>query len=96
MRLKRELGRVLRCSADDVPLEQLLTLQIGKESSRGQKRYSRAKQLLGGNPHWTPQEAQEIQLFVDSLNNKKRNDRLSGNEMMAAINDPRWILTAGR
>lgn len=91
-RLRRELGRTLRC-LDSGDLNEILHAQIRREKGPS-GRYHRALQLLGGYPRWTPEELEEIERFVRGLKPKQRKARVAGSEVDAALNDPRWTALA--
>jgi len=91
LRLKRELGRTLRCFGSG----SLNTLfkQLVQRNSEATERYRQALEKLGGYPNWTDTELESIGHFVEQLTPKKQRARLLGSEIDAALADPRWKVT---
>ncbi|MGQ9684559.1 MAG: hypothetical protein ACUVX9_18705, partial [Anaerolineae bacterium] len=88
LRLLRELGRTLRCLSPG-PLDATFRQQVQREGSLD-GRYHRALQLLGGYPHWTPEQVADAIGFHGALKQKDIAARIAGSEIDAAISDPRW------
>lgn len=88
LRLKRELGRTLRCFGSG----SLNTLfkQLVQRNSEQTERYQQALEKLGGYPNWTDTEREAIGHFIEQLPPKKQRARLLGSEIDAALADPRW------
>jgi len=87
-RLKRELGRTLRCLGTG-DLNALFRRQVQRESA-SDGRYHQALRQLDGYPVWTDTEVEAIGQFVNALKNSQRTARLLGSEVDAALDDPRW------
>ncbi|MDH7603137.1 MAG: helicase-related protein [Armatimonadota bacterium] len=87
-RLLRELARTLRC-IDAGDLISTFNAQCAKEN-RSDGRYRRANTLLGGLPAFSQDELAEIDEYVRNLKEDRRKVRITGTEIDAAINDPRW------
>jgi hypothetical protein len=89
-RLQPELGRYLVAHGEGTyDLRGLicrLMLGAGQEASRIQ----RAFELLGGYPDWSPHDIEDLDCFDQELTEHRRNSRLSGMEVDAALADPRW------
>jgi len=93
-RLRRELGRTLRCIGNG-DLSLLLAQQAAREN-RADGRYRRAQRLLGTQPAWSDDEKTEIEEYVGNLTENERKARVAGSEIDAALNDPRWRAAIGR
>ena len=87
-RLRMELGRTLRCLTQG-DLIQAFQIQINREA-RPDGRYHQAFQLFGGWPDWTSAKLAEIEIYVRELKTNQRKVRITGTEIDAALNDPRW------
>lgn len=88
LRLTRELGRNLRCHGSG-DLKGILQAQLTREAPDG--RYGKALSLLRDYPQWGPAEVKDINAYVAELTAAAVRGRLQfGEELTAAINDPRW------
>ena len=93
IRLKRELGRTLRCMGRGDPQQELRRLLAAPGAP---ERYRRAVQRLGDFPRWEQDELAEIEQYVNRLNENQRIERIQlGKELEAALNDPRWLAREG-
>jgi hypothetical protein len=89
LRLRRELGRTLRCLGSD-NLNDYFRKQVRAENSL-EGRYHQALRRLGQYPEWTVEEIQEYERYVGELTEEQRNGRIRlGSEIEAALKDPRW------
>ena len=88
-RLLRELGRTLRCT-DNGDLTDAFRKAVQREKS-ADGFYRQALRLLGSYPSWSPEEVADIDAFVKSLKPRDIQARMTGSEVYAAINDPRWL-----
>ena len=88
LRLKRELGRTLRCFGIG-SLNVLFKQQVQRRSEQTD-RYRQALEKLGDYPVWTDTEREAIDNFVEQLPPNKQRARLLGSEINAALVDPRW------
>jgi hypothetical protein len=90
LRLKREVGRLLRClDAAAADLDQLASAQSGRAGPLAE-RLRKAKEWLGGRFDWTPQLAWELEQFLKTLTPNDQRSRLSGSSIDAAFADHRW------
>ncbi len=87
-RLKRELGRTLRCLGEG-DLAALMRQHAAREPASG-GRFRRAFHLLGEEASWSPEEARQIDSFVARLSASARRSRAAFSEVDAALDDPRW------
>jgi hypothetical protein len=90
LRLQRELGRYLASwalSGNNLQgvLEQLLQLERGSSD-----RIRRCLERLGGRVPWSVDQSRDLDIWVRSLPEAKRQARLLGSELDAALRDPRW------
>ena len=67
----------------------MLEAQIKAERSRD-RRYHRALELLGGYPPWASEQIAEADAFLQRTPLSKRQARIAGSEIDAALVDPRW------
>jgi len=93
LRLLRELGRFLSCrtgTADE--LNSAFYAGIQERSATGD-RLRRCWERLGETyPKWDaePRLVSELRRFIAGLSSGRRDARLTGTEVDAALNDPRW------
>jgi hypothetical protein len=90
LRLTRELGYYL-ASLPEYPddLNQLLYTHIQHKTPTAE-RLQRCLDRLGDYPIWVPEFEQELAAYANNLTEAKRQGRLIGKELEAALNDPRW------
>jgi hypothetical protein len=74
-------------STGDLSLE--FQAQMGREG-RVDGRYRTASRRLDGLPSFTQDDLNEIDLYVRNLTENQRRARITGTEIDAALNDPRW------
>ena len=91
LRLKRELGRYIKClNPDSADLNGTLYQQMTRDIA-GAERLRQALEKLGGvYPDWDSSLLRELDSFVQSLSEGQRRARLLGKELDAALEDPRW------
>ncbi|MBC7255864.1 MAG: hypothetical protein H5T66_07155, partial [Chloroflexi bacterium] len=87
-RLLRELARTLRCYDQD--LNRALRQRVKAEGADLSGLYHRALRLLDGYPDWPREVVEDANTFFKGLNQGERTARLAGNEVSAALDDPRW------
>ena len=94
-RLLLELGRYLACLDEGVgDLNGVLYRQMTRDIV-SQRRLGRCYQLLGRTyPEWTADLVWDAERTAESLPANRKQSRLIGNEIEAALSDPRWMLVA--
>lgn len=94
-RLLLELGRYLACLDDGVgDLNGIFYRQMTRDFV-SQRRLERCYQLLGRTyPQWDEDIRWEVEASTVNLPQNRRQSRMIGNEVEAALSDPRWILVA--
>lgn len=91
-RLHRELGRYLVCfDHGTADLNGLLGERLARdiESARWLKL---TVARLGGYPEWPEGLRHELELFRNDIKETQRKARLTGREVVAALEDPRWAV----
>jgi hypothetical protein len=88
-RLRRELGRTLRCFGEG-DLNDILRRQVQREAG-SDGRYHQALRLLGGYPEWRPEDISDADDYARSATEWEKKARVAGSEVDAAIGDPRWV-----
>lgn len=91
-RLHREVGRYLTCFGHGTAdLNGILAERLARdvESARWLKL---ALDHLGGYPEWDEGLRRELDLFRKELKETQRKARLTGREVVAALEDPRWVV----
>ncbi|AKC83094.1 hypothetical protein IMCC26134_10460 [Verrucomicrobia bacterium IMCC26134] len=94
-RLLLELGRYLGCLDEGVgDLNGVFYRQMTRDIV-SQKRLGRCFQLLGrAYPEWPEDIVWDVENTVEALPANRQQARLIGNELEAALSDPRWMLAA--
>jgi hypothetical protein len=90
LRLQRELGRyliVLDPAAAD--LDQVFYRQMQRDTPIA-VRLRECYRRLAGYPVWDADLLSELKRFERGLSEHRRTSRLAGNEILAALADPRW------
>ncbi len=92
-RLMLELGRYLACLDHGIgDLNGLFYHQMMRDIA-SQRRLERCFSLLGNAyPEWTDDILDEIRRSTESLPPNRKQARLIGAELEAALSDPRWVL----
>ena len=94
LRLVRELGRYLVClGTGPEDLNQRLYEQMNRDIASA-RRLQRCIDRLGQYPEWTPEICRELERFMAGLSDNRRQARLLGAELDAALDDPRWAAAA--
>jgi len=89
--LQRELGRYLACVDEDSgDFNDTLLGQLTRDIASA-NRLKACLEKLGGYPEWSPINCRESKAFVQRLSANQRKARLLGNEIDAALEDPRWL-----
>jgi hypothetical protein len=90
LRLERELGRYLACVDEEgEDFNEVLHRQLTRDIASAQ-RLRACLEKLGGYPEWPPEIYWESKFFVQQLSANQKKARLLGNEIDAALEDPRW------
>jgi len=91
LRLERELGRYLACVDEErEDFNEILLRQLTRDIASA-NRLKACLKKLGGYPEWSPELYWESKAFVQHLSANQRKARLLGNEIDAALEDPRWL-----
>ena len=89
LRLRRELGRTLRCLGFG-NLNELFRKQVKLENT-SEGRYQKALRRLGNYPIWSSEEIHGFDTYVRTIREEEKTGRIRlGSEIEAALNDPRW------
>ncbi len=94
LRLIDELGRMLICFAPDTDDLNGKLYRLASGNTPTADRLRRVLNRLGSYPEWRPQFIAELRDFRDSLTQAQVKTRLTGRELDAALDDPRWAFTA--
>ncbi|MBI1799722.1 MAG: hypothetical protein HYR73_08545 [Candidatus Eisenbacteria bacterium] len=90
LRLRMELGRYLVCFGEGAfDLGGVLQRQLDREIG-GAARLRDVIERLGDFPVWTRDESRELDRYAADLPEGQRRARLTGSEIDAALEDPRW------
>jgi len=93
-RLLKELGRYLLClDSSSGDLNTVFYRHMSRDLP-GAERLRRCYYQLGGYPAWPESLRLELEEFVNALSDNQRKARLLGNELDAALEDPRWEAAA--
>ncbi len=93
IRLKMELGRFLLCLDPNLRSAEGLNSLFYKEMEKGgprSERFKKCYEKLGGYPDWDIPTINSLRAQIRILDRGHRGARLLGNEIDAALNDPRW------
>lgn len=91
-RLHRELGRYLVClDASTSGLNEVLSHQINRDIESARWLKEALKRLGGTYPDWSSDLQKDLDAFRESLKENQRKARLTGREILAALDDPRWM-----
>lgn len=93
MRLKMELGRFLLSLDPNLRSVESINGLFYKEMEKGGPRSARLKKCfkkLGGYPDWDIPTINRLREQIQRIDRGHREARLLGNEIDAALNDPRW------
>ncbi len=96
LRIMRELGRYLVCvSGTSATLNSTLR-SLMQQDRTSADRLRHALERLETEPDWSPDLCRELDQFLRDLPPNKRQARLLGSELDAALRDPRWMAVATR
>ena len=93
IRLKMELGRFLLCLDPNLLSAEGFNGLFYKEMEKGgprSERFKKCYEKLGGYPDWDIPTINSLRAQIQILDRGHRGARLLGNEIDAALNDPRW------
>lgn len=93
VRLKMELGRFLLCLDPNLRSAEGINGLFYKEMEKAGLRSARLKKCyekLGGYPDWDIPTINRLREQIQRIDRGHREARLLGNEIDAALNDPRW------
>ena len=93
-RLIEELGRMLICFAPDTDDLNGKFHRLATEATPTADRLQKIFQRLQGYPTWEPHHITELREFRDGLAGAQVRTRLTGRELDAALDDPRWLFAA--
>jgi hypothetical protein len=85
------LGRMLMCCAPDSEELNNKFHRLATETTPTAHRLQRVFHQLGGYPEWAPHHIAELREFKNTLAGAQIRTRLTGRELDAALDDPRWI-----
>ncbi len=94
LRLVRELGHYLACLDQGVDDLNGLLYEHSLRDNPSAQRLQRCLECIGGYPDWDPELVRELRAFSQIVTPARRQGRLIGKELDAALEDPRW--QAGR
>ncbi len=90
LRLTRELGYYLACLNEGLDDLNGLLYEHSLRDNPTAHRLRRCLDKLGEYPNWDPDFLRELQTFAQTITPAKRQGRLIGKELDAALGDPRW------
>lgn len=90
LRLVEELGRLLICSGPDTDDLNGKLFRLASESNPTAERLRRVLLRLGGYPSWTSHQTERLRSFREALSPAQLRTRLTGRQIDAALDDPRW------
>ena len=92
IRVTQELGRYLACAgANPWELPQAFFERMRQSQSTFGARLRECFNRLGGYPQWSSHFCNDLRDWIETLPEHRRNGRLAGMEVDAAMHDPRWI-----
>jgi len=90
IRLTKELGRFLMCLGGTGELNAIFNQQMSQNTPTA-IRLKQCFEMLGNRyPDWSMELRQELEDFYENLPTNKRQARILGKEVDAALRDPRW------
>jgi superfamily II DNA or RNA helicase len=90
LRLIEELGRMLMCFEPDTDDLNGKLYRLTSEQTPTATRLQQVFHRLDGYPEWETHHLIELRDFRDRLSGVQERARLTGREVDAALNDPRW------
>lgn len=93
VRLTEELGRLLICSEPDTDDFNGKFYRLASQTTPTATRLKRVMAHLGGYPEWHVSQIVALREFRETLNGSQVKARLTGRELDAALDDPRWAFS---
>jgi hypothetical protein len=94
LRLLDELGRTLICFEPDTDDLNGKFYRLASQSTPTATRLRRVMERLGNYPDWDLRHIVSLRDFRETLNGSQLKARLTGRELDAALDDPRWAFAA--
>ena len=94
LRLIEELGRMLICFEPDTDDLNGKLYRLASQNTPTATRLRRVMERLGGYPDWELRHIVALREFRETLNGHQAQTRLTGRELDAALDDPRWVFDA--
>jgi superfamily II DNA or RNA helicase len=95
LRLQEELGRFLICAEPDTDDLNGKLHGMTLDGTATAARLRRVFHRLGGYPDWSLPTLQALRSFRDNMTANQIKSRLTGRELDAALDDPRWAVIDG-
>ena len=95
LRLQEELGRFLICAEPDTDDLNGKLHRMTQDRTATAERLCRVFHRLGGYPDWPIAKLQALRSFRDDMSANQIKTRLTGRELDAALDDPRWAVIDG-
>jgi hypothetical protein len=95
LRLQEELGRFLICAEQDTDDLNGKLHRMTQDRTATAERLRRVFHRLGGYPDWPVPKLQALRSFRDKMTANQIKTRLTGRELDAALDDPRWAVING-
>jgi hypothetical protein len=90
IRLQEELGRFLICFAPDTDDLNGKLHRMTQDRNATAERLQRVFYRLGEYPDWSPSKLEALRQWRDAMSANQIKTRLTGRELDAAMDDPRW------
>ncbi len=94
LRLIEELGRMLICTQPETDNLNGRLHALASQSNPTATRLRRVMNRIGGYPDWELRHIVALRAFREELTGFQRQVRLTGRELEAALDDPRWAFGA--
>jgi superfamily II DNA or RNA helicase len=92
-RLQEELGRFLICVAPDTDDLNGKLHRMTQDRNATAERLQRVFYQLGEYPDWSSSKLEALRAWRDNMSGNQVKSRLTGRELDAAMDDPRWSFT---
>ena len=92
LRLQEELGRFLICAEPDTDDLNGKLHRMTQDRTATAERLRRVFNRLGEYPDWSVEKLQALRRFRDDMSTNQIKTRLTGRELDAAMDDPRWAV----
>ena len=92
-RLQEELRRFLICVAPDTDDLNGKLHRMTQDRNATAERLQRVFYRLGEYPDWSPSKLEALREWRDAMSPNQIKTRLTGRELDAAVDDPRWTFT---